>query len=204
MKDNGKPKIAYYHDQKDRKFVREVSGEYNLTKELERLRSLPRVRRGRDVAFQDGPQTFSKHYLEPKDGLGQTLHIHLEEYAPGAKSQKHGHVNEAVFYILDGEGAEVHDGVRYEWEAGDVAKRFVEAFMQAAAYTDTHRAETVELLAGFSKLKPSTVRGMVRSTVGKSVAASDIEPVIAAAVKYGVVAKTFPAAELIAPIAPRT
>jgi gentisate 1,2-dioxygenase len=59
--------------------------------------------------------------LEPKDGLGQTLHIHLEEYAPGGHSQKHGHVNEAVFYILDGEGAEVHDGIRYEWEAGDVA-----------------------------------------------------------------------------------
>ena len=116
-----KPKVQYYHDQKDRTFVREVSGEYNLTKELERLRSLPRVRRGRDIAFADGPQTFSKHYIEPKDGLGQTLHIHLEEYAPGAKSQKHGHVNEAVFYILDGEGAEVHDGVRYEWEAGDVA-----------------------------------------------------------------------------------
>ncbi|HEX3465346.1 MAG TPA: cupin domain-containing protein, partial [Candidatus Elarobacter sp.] len=121
MEPDSKPKISYYHDQKDRKFVREVSGEYNLTEELKRLRALPRVRRGRDVAFQDGPQTFSKHYLEPKDGLGQTLHIHLEEYAPGAKSQKHGHVNEAVFYILDGEGAEVHDGVRYEWEAGDVA-----------------------------------------------------------------------------------
>ena len=116
-----KPSVSYYHDQTDRTFVREVSGEYNLTKELERLRALPRVRRGCDIAFQDGPQTFSKHFIEPKDGLGQTLHIHLEEYAPGARSQKHGHVNEAVFYILDGEGAEVHDGVRYEWEAGDVA-----------------------------------------------------------------------------------
>jgi gentisate 1,2-dioxygenase len=59
--------------------------------------------------------------MEPKDGLGQTLHIHLEEYSPGGSSQKHGHVNEAVFYILDGEGAEVHDGIRYEWEAGDAA-----------------------------------------------------------------------------------
>ncbi len=115
------PKVAYYHDQKDRKFVREVAGEYNLTKELERLRAQPRVRRGRDIAFQDGPTTFSKHYIEPKDGIAQTLHIHLEEYAPGAHSQKHGHVNEAVFYILDGEGAEVHDGIRYEWDAGDVA-----------------------------------------------------------------------------------
>ena len=30
-------------------------------------------------------------------------------------------MNEAAFYILDGEGYEVHDGVRYDWKAGDVA-----------------------------------------------------------------------------------
>jgi len=33
----------------------------------------------------------------------------------------HGHVNEAAFYILDGEGYEIHDGVRYDWKAGDIA-----------------------------------------------------------------------------------
>ncbi len=121
MAEDQPKKIEYYHDQKNRIFVRQVSGEYNLTQELERLRAQPRVRRGRDIKFQDGPTTFSKHYIEPKDGIAQTLHIHLEEYAPGAMSQKHGHVNEAVFYILDGEGAEVHDGIRYEWDAGDVA-----------------------------------------------------------------------------------
>ncbi len=53
--------------------------------------------------------------------MTQTLHIHLEEYGPGGKSQKHGHVNEAAFYILDGKGYEIHDGVRYDWAAGDVA-----------------------------------------------------------------------------------
>ena len=41
--------------------------------------------------------------------------------APGGKSDKHGHMNEAMFYILDGKGHEIHDGVRYNWEAGDVA-----------------------------------------------------------------------------------
>jgi len=117
---NGEKRLDY-HGQTDRVFVRAIAGEYNLTQELARLRSLPRVIKGRQTPFHSGPQQFSKHYLEPKDGLGQTLHIHLEEYAPGGKSQKHGHVNEAVFYILDGEGAEVHDGVRYEWEAGDAA-----------------------------------------------------------------------------------
>jgi gentisate 1,2-dioxygenase len=55
------------------------------------------------------------------DGLTQTLHVHLEEYGPGGRTQKHGHVNEAAFYILDGEGYEVHDGIRYDWKAGDVA-----------------------------------------------------------------------------------
>jgi len=59
--------------------------------------------------------------VEPEDGLCQTLHIHLEEYAPGGTTQKHGHVNEAAFYILDGSGYEIHDGVRYDWKAGDVA-----------------------------------------------------------------------------------
>ncbi len=108
-------------DKKDRFFVRALQGEYDLKDELRRLRSLPRVRKGVEIEYSEGPQVFGKHYLEPGHMLGQTLHIHLQEYAPGATSQKHGHVNEAVFYILDGEGAEVHDGVRYEWEAGDVA-----------------------------------------------------------------------------------
>ena len=63
---------------------------------------MPRVIKGRDLMFNDGPQSFSKHFVEPVDGLTQTLHVHLEEYAPGGRTQKHGHVNEAAFYILDG------------------------------------------------------------------------------------------------------
>ena len=112
---------SHYHSKKDRIFVRAIAGKYNLQTELERLRSQPRVRKGSQLKFVDGPQAYSKHYVEPKDGITQTFHIHLEEYAPGAKSQKHGHVNEAAFYFLDGKGYEIHDGIRYDWEAGDVA-----------------------------------------------------------------------------------
>jgi hypothetical protein len=75
-------------------FVRPIAGKYSLQEELDRLRSLPRVLKGKEMKFNDGPQTFSRHYIEPVDGLGQTLHIHLEEYAPGGKNGKHGHVNE--------------------------------------------------------------------------------------------------------------
>ena len=110
-----------YHSKKDRVFVRGIQGAYNVQEELDRLRSVPRVRKAKDIGFIDGPQCFSRHYVEPKDGITQTFHMHLEEYAPGASSQKHGHVNEAAFYILDGNGYEIHDGVRYDWSAGDIA-----------------------------------------------------------------------------------
>lgn len=112
---------SYYFGKKHRVFLRGIEGEYSLKEELRRLRSLPRVIKAEERKFLDGPQAFVKHYFEPPDGLGQTLHIHLNEYAPGGVSQKHGHVNEACFYILDGEGYEIHDGERYDWEAGDVA-----------------------------------------------------------------------------------
>jgi gentisate 1,2-dioxygenase len=115
------PNESHYHSKKDRVFVRAIQGNYNLKEELARLRAMPRVRKGREIKFTDGPQTFSRHYVEPKDGITQMFHLHLEEWGPGAKSQKHGHVNEAAFYILDGEGYEIHDGVRYDWQAGDVA-----------------------------------------------------------------------------------
>jgi quercetin dioxygenase-like cupin family protein len=112
---------SHYTSKKDRMFVRGIKGEYGLKEELRRLRSMPRVIKGRDLLFNDGPQSFSKHFIEPEDGLTQVLHIHLEEYAPGGRTQKHGHVNEAAFYILDGKGYEIHDGIRYDWSAGDVA-----------------------------------------------------------------------------------
>ena len=112
---------GYYHSKKDRIFVRAIQGAYNLTTELERLRAMPRVRKAREIKFVDGPQAYSRHYVEPKDGITQTFHLHLEEYGPGGRSQKHGHVNEAAFYILDGAGYEIHDNIRYDWQAGDVA-----------------------------------------------------------------------------------
>jgi quercetin dioxygenase-like cupin family protein len=114
-------KQSHHFSKKPRVFVRGIQGHYNLKDQLARLRSMPRVVKGRELRFNDGPQAFSRHYIEPADGLTQTLHIHVEEYAPGGRTQKHGHVNEAAFYILDGEGYEIHDGIRHDWKAGDVA-----------------------------------------------------------------------------------
>src|SRR3989440_2454815 len=112
---------SHYSSKKTGLLGRGITGHYKLRDEPARRRALPRVRKGNQIKFSDGPQAYSRHYVEPEDGITQTLHIHLEEYGPGGKSQKHGHVNEAAFYILDGKGYEVHDGIRYDWQAGDIA-----------------------------------------------------------------------------------
>jgi NitT/TauT family transport system substrate-binding protein len=85
----------------------------------------------------------------------------------------------------------------------DVVRRFVSAFEEAAAYTDAHHEQTVPLLAEYSRLAPQVIRRMVRSTVGKGLDPKDIDPLIAASVRYQVIAKTFPAQELIAAIPSR-
>jgi hypothetical protein len=54
-----------YNSNKDRVFLRAIAGPYQLKDELTRLRPLPRMVKGRDMKFQDGPQSFSKHFVEP-------------------------------------------------------------------------------------------------------------------------------------------
>jgi quercetin dioxygenase-like cupin family protein len=51
--------------------------------------------------------------------LTQNLQVHFVELPPGKSNNGHGHQNEAIFYVLEGRGYEIHDDVRYDWEAGD-------------------------------------------------------------------------------------
>jgi len=111
---------ALHHSKKDRVLVRTIAGTYNLKDELARSRAQPCVRKASDIKFIDGPQAFSRHYFEPKDGITQTLHLHLEEYDLEGKSQKQDYVNETTFCILDGTGCEIHDGIHYDWTASDI------------------------------------------------------------------------------------
>ena len=107
---------------KPRLFVREISGHsYCLDEQLKRLRSRPRVTKGKDMEFKKGPQYFNWTILSPKNGTSQSLYAHMVVVAPGGQSQKHGHVNGACFYILDGKGYDVHDGKKVDWKAGDIA-----------------------------------------------------------------------------------
>jgi len=104
-----------------RLFVRALSSStFSLREELKRLRKVPRVIKGKDLQLKGGPQYFSVNILTPKQKISQVLSAHFAVLAPGGKSEKHGHMNETMFYILDGKGHEIHDGLRYDWEAGDV------------------------------------------------------------------------------------
>jgi quercetin dioxygenase-like cupin family protein len=53
--------------------------------------------------------------------LTQNIQVHFVEIPAGKSNHGHGHQNEAVFYILQGSGYEIHDDKRYPWQAGDLA-----------------------------------------------------------------------------------
>jgi len=106
--------------EKERLFFRGLTGlTYSLREELKRLRKVPRVIKGKNLTLKKGPQYFNVNILTPKEKITQVLYSHYVVLAPGGRSDRHGHMNEALFYILDGKGHDVHDGVRYDWEAGD-------------------------------------------------------------------------------------
>jgi len=81
----------------------------------------------------------------------------------------------------------------------DVVKTFARVVAEAATYTNAHHAETAPILAAFSGIPVDTIEHMPRVTNGTAVMASEIQPVIDAAAKYGNVKHAFPAAEIIDP-----
>src|SRR6266849_1772962 len=93
-----------------------------MTGERARVRQLPRV-----LKRQDRRRTTGEHFwtemLTPRhadDNPVMSMVAWLEHFEPGASSIKHAHQNEAIFYILEGSGYEIHEGQRYDWKAGDV------------------------------------------------------------------------------------
>jgi quercetin dioxygenase-like cupin family protein len=114
-----------------RVFLRGLSSEtYGLGEFRRRQRSADRVRRAGTVVDDasvahsgDSDQSRTSWMLGPGDDpfLTQTLQVHFVELLPGGANHGHGHQNEACFYILEGTGYEIHDGVRYDWEQDDFA-----------------------------------------------------------------------------------
>lgn len=80
----------------------------------------------------------------------------------------------------------------------DAMLRFARVVEETAAYANAHHAETAPVLAEFTKTPLPIVQKMTRAVLGTSLAPSLIQPVIDASVRYGVLSRGFPAAEVIA------
>jgi NitT/TauT family transport system substrate-binding protein len=77
------------------------------------------------------------------------------------------------------------------------AERFARVIADAVAYVNGHVAETVDDLVAATGLDRSLVLQMKRSTQIPNVVASDIQPVIDAAVRYKMFEPRYPAGEVI-------
>ena len=113
-----------------RVFLRGLTSEaYGLDELRRRQRGAPRVIRAGTVTDDasvghsgDSDRSRTWWMLGPGDEpfRTQTLQVHFVELSPGGSNKGHGHQNEALFYILEGKGYEIHDGKRYEWERDDL------------------------------------------------------------------------------------
>ena len=104
--------------QKKRTFVRALEGTYGEV--YKSLYDQPRVIPTSSTDWRGGPQFWAKTVINPGTvSIAQSIECHINLLAPHAISQKHGHMNSAVLFILNGHGADVHDGVEHPYEAGD-------------------------------------------------------------------------------------
>lgn len=119
MTEESTDQVKYERWQKKRIFVREIAGKY--AEVYRQLLEQPRVFKSKGRPWKGGPTFFERAVINPQHApVTQAIETHIVVLAPGSYGQKHGHMNGAVFYILDGKGYDIHDSVRYDWEAGDV------------------------------------------------------------------------------------
>ncbi len=78
----------------------------------------------------------------------------------------------------------------------DVVKKFQDAMAESARWANTHQAESAQILKKYTQLEVSPTMARVR--YAEKLVPSDVQPLIEAAVKYGTLKASFPAADLFA------
>jgi NitT/TauT family transport system substrate-binding protein len=79
----------------------------------------------------------------------------------------------------------------------EAVRSFARSISEAAAYQNSHHGETAPLAAELTKIPLPIVEKMTRVVIGTQLKASEIQPMIDAAVKYKMIPRGFPARELI-------
>ena len=81
----------------------------------------------------------------------------------------------------------------------DLARKFAAMIYRAAAWSNTHRAQTADVLISITHLNPALVRVMPRVTFAESPDPASLKPHLDAALKYGLITKPVAPEDLFAP-----
>ena len=84
-----------------------------------------------------------------------------------------------------------------DWAAKNpaIAAKFIAAIKETAQWANTNRSASAAILSKYTKIPQPVVERMKRGEYGEVLLASDVQPVIDAAARYGVLPKAFPAPE---------
>jgi ABC-type nitrate/sulfonate/bicarbonate transport system substrate-binding protein len=85
----------------------------------------------------------------------------------------------------------------------DAMARFARGMHEAQDYTNSHPAQTVDLVASYSGISPADVAKSVRAVDASYADPKELQPVIDILAKYKMIDKSFPADELISSVALR-
>jgi NitT/TauT family transport system substrate-binding protein len=81
----------------------------------------------------------------------------------------------------------------------DVVKKFARAVLDAGQWSNTHHAEAAAIMQKYAKSATAGPAGAHFTIFPATFKASDLQPVIDAAAKYGMLKASFPAAQLVLP-----
>ena len=79
----------------------------------------------------------------------------------------------------------------------DVAARFVRALREASQWGNTHRTESAAMITRIMKVDPAVGATMNRATYGTDLDPALLQPVLDAALHYGILSRPVPVGELI-------
>lgn len=105
-------------DPKLRKFVERIH--YVKAASDSRRRAKKRAIGSRALRWEDNLHGRSAYIVDSVTGFNsKNLAMFIREIPPGAATGSHHHNFEAVAYVLEGRGHDVHDGRVVRWRAGD-------------------------------------------------------------------------------------
>ena len=93
---------------------------YVRAAEQSRRRATKRAIRARELRWEDNVHGKSAYIVDSVTGFAsRNLAMFVREIPPGAATGTHHHNFEAVAYVLDGRGHDVHDDRVVRWRTGD-------------------------------------------------------------------------------------